>query len=170
MNTNVDFEQLRSSFAGKAHAYHLSRPPYKSELISSIFEHCALKEGARVLEIGCGTGQATQGFLDRGAIVTAVEKASDMASYARGCLRASPTQLTIHTQAFEEFELEAGSYSGDRCCRHSLGASGIQIRKAICCAEARRSSRYPLGRNSFLERACQERVRILLERDLRFGL
>jgi SAM-dependent methyltransferase len=110
VNTNVDFEQLRSSFAGKAHAYHLSRPPYKSQLISSIFEHCALKEGARVLEIGCGTGQATQGFLDRGAIVTAVEKASDMASYARGCLRASPTQLTIHTQAFEEFELEAGSY------------------------------------------------------------
>ncbi len=110
MNTNPDLERLRSSFAGKAHAYHLSRAPYAPQLISSIFELCNLREGARVLEIGCGTGQATQGFLDRGAIVTAVEKAPDMAEYARGCLRASPAQLTIHTQAFEEFELEAGSY------------------------------------------------------------
>jgi SAM-dependent methyltransferase len=79
-------------------------------LIDSIFDYCHLSEGARVLEIGCGTGQATQALLDKGAIVTAVEKAPDMADFARGCLRAAPGRLSIHTQTFEEFEFEAGTY------------------------------------------------------------
>lgn len=110
MNTTPTFDQLRSSFAGKAQAYHLSRPRYAPDLIKSILDHCGLNEGARVLEIGCGTGQATEALLNNGAIVTAVEKAPDMAEFARGCLRAAPGQLSIHTQTFEEFEFEAGTY------------------------------------------------------------
>lgn len=105
MAVNPDFEQLRSSFAGKAHAYHQTRPRSSRAFVRSILDYCELDPGARVLEIGCGTGQATQAFLDNGCKVTAVEKAADMAELALETLSVGSGKLTIHTQAFEEFEI-----------------------------------------------------------------
>ena len=45
-----------------------------------------LAPGARILEIGCGTGQATRSLAERGYRIIAVELGADMAAIGRWAL------------------------------------------------------------------------------------
>lgn len=60
--------------------------------------------GARVLEIGCGTGQATVPLAERGYRVVAVELGADMADVARRSL-AGFDSVEVVTAAFEDWPL-----------------------------------------------------------------
>ena len=57
-----------------------------------------------VLEIGCGTGQATAPLAQRGGWVVAVELGPEMAADARRNLAAFPT-VQVVTSAFEDWSL-----------------------------------------------------------------
>jgi SAM-dependent methyltransferase len=57
----------------------------------------------RVLEIGCGTGQATLPLAERGFGVTCVELGSDLAAFARRNLAAFPN-VRIVNERFETWE------------------------------------------------------------------
>ncbi|MFE3449822.1 class I SAM-dependent methyltransferase [Nonomuraea sp. NPDC059194] len=69
--------ELRRIFDEDALLYDRARPGYPAELFTRI------PVGSRVLEIGCGTGQATRGLLARGCRVTAVELGPSLAALAR---------------------------------------------------------------------------------------
>jgi ubiquinone/menaquinone biosynthesis C-methylase UbiE len=46
--------------------YDKYRPSYPRELFSDIIKYSNIHKDSSILEIGCGTGQATQGFVDIG--------------------------------------------------------------------------------------------------------
>ncbi len=56
--------------------YAMLRPHGEAELI-----HGAVAAGARVLELGCGTGRITRGLLDLGHPVTGVDFSADMLAH-----------------------------------------------------------------------------------------
>lgn len=78
-----DRERLRATFDEAAELYDRGRPGYPEQLFDDLAELARLRPGSRVLEIGCGTGQATAPLAKRGCEVVAVELGAGMAAVAR---------------------------------------------------------------------------------------
>lgn len=57
-------DQLKDTFSQVIAAYDYARPTYPSELHEQIIAFSGLERGADLLEVGAGTGQATDLFLD----------------------------------------------------------------------------------------------------------
>lgn len=72
---------LRTAFDSDAANYDAIRPRYCPELFVKIVEAADLRQGKCCLEIGPGTGQATEPILDTGASVEAVELGKHLADY-----------------------------------------------------------------------------------------
>ncbi|MFZ0385521.1 MAG: class I SAM-dependent methyltransferase [Solirubrobacteraceae bacterium] len=66
-----------------ADEYDRRRPAYPDALVDCACERAGLAPGARVLEIGCGTGQLTRALLARGLRVVAVEPGEQLVARAR---------------------------------------------------------------------------------------
>jgi SAM-dependent methyltransferase len=66
-----------------ADEYDRHRPAYPDALVDRACEVAGLAPGARVLEIGCGTGQLTGSLLARGLRVVAVEPGEHLVARAR---------------------------------------------------------------------------------------
>jgi SAM-dependent methyltransferase len=73
-------DQLGLRFDTVAERYHRVRPRYPDAIWDALFELAGLRPGARVLEIGAGTGIATAELVRRGCHVTALEPGPDMAA------------------------------------------------------------------------------------------
>lgn len=93
-----------ATFDPIAVTYDAVRPGYPAELYDHLAAACGLGPGCRVLEIGCGTGQATRDVVARGATVVAVEPGASMAALARGNLGDAP--VTIIESRFEDWSPE----------------------------------------------------------------
>ena len=78
-----DRERLRTAFEEVAELYDRARPVYPDALFDDLAALGRLDAGARVLEIGCGTGQATRPLAQRGFEITAVELGEQLAGIAR---------------------------------------------------------------------------------------
>jgi len=96
--------KLRTTFNKVAELYDLVRPHYPEQLFDSIVKVAQLHESAKLLEIGPGTGQATEPFAKRGYDITAVELGPDLADFTRDKL-ANYKKLKIITGAFEDINL-----------------------------------------------------------------
>jgi SAM-dependent methyltransferase len=94
--------ELRKTFGEDAELYDRVRPSYPSALYDDLAELVG-PPLPRVLEIGCGTGQATAPMVARGWPVTAVELSPDLAAVAR---RNVP-RAEVVTAAFESWPLPA---------------------------------------------------------------
>ncbi|TDU02628.1 methyltransferase family protein [Streptomyces sp. 846.5] len=70
----------RMSFNAAAGIYRRGRPPYPDAVFELLADRCGLRPGARVLEIGAGTGLATGPMLAAGAQVVAVEPGENLAA------------------------------------------------------------------------------------------
>ena len=66
-----------------AELYDRVRPTYPDELFADLVAITGIHEGSSVLEVGCGTGQATRSLAALGFSVTAVEPGAGMAALAR---------------------------------------------------------------------------------------
>jgi SAM-dependent methyltransferase len=97
-----DYVRLRETFNEDAERYDRARPGYPARL----FDDLGLAPGARILEIGCGTGQATVPLAQRGYRIVAVELGADMAAVARRNLAGFET-VEVVTAAFEDWPLPA---------------------------------------------------------------
>jgi SAM-dependent methyltransferase len=73
-----------------------------------------LRPGSRILEIGCGTGQATVELARRGYRVVAVELGAEMASVARRNLAQFP-DVEVIVAAFEEWPLPEERFDAVFC-------------------------------------------------------
>ena len=94
---------LRSGFDRAAEDYQRTRPICPPHLFDDLLRLAGLKAGGRVIEIGCGTGQATVPLAERGLAVTAVELGPELAAIARRRLSAFPAAEVV-TCAFEDWQ------------------------------------------------------------------
>ena len=72
----------RLTFNEDAVNYDKWRPRYCDELFSAIIDYSQLNNKNLAVEIGCGTGQATEPILKTGCSVIAVEYGENLASFA----------------------------------------------------------------------------------------
>jgi SAM-dependent methyltransferase len=75
---------FRRRYAASAALYHRHRPSYPAELVAWIATRTSLAPGARVADVGCGTGIATRLFAERGFAAVGVEPNREMLAFARG--------------------------------------------------------------------------------------
>lgn len=98
----------RRTFDQVAPAYHAARPGYPPALFDRLAE--LLPPEPSILEVGPGTGQATEPLLQRGATVRAVELGPNMAEVIRRRLAATIERghLTVEVGDFEQLPSPAG--------------------------------------------------------------
>jgi SAM-dependent methyltransferase len=100
--------ELKRTFDAVADRYDAARPEYPDALYDDLVELARLRPGARLLEVGCGTGKATRPLLDRGFRVVCVELGERLAAQARRNLAGLDAE--IHVGAFEEWEGEPAGF------------------------------------------------------------
>jgi SAM-dependent methyltransferase len=101
--------RLRTIFDEAALLYDEVRPGYPEELFDDVVTLSGIPFEGRLLEIGCGTGQATVPFARRGYRILCIELGENMAALARRNLRLYP-QAEVRTGAFEEWPLQRGAF------------------------------------------------------------
>lgn len=99
---------LRTAFDSDAANYDAIRPRYCGELFRAVIDAAFLNPEKSCLEIGPGTGQATEPILETGAAVTAVELGKHLADYLAEKY-ASRSNLTVWQGDFLQFP-EDGQY------------------------------------------------------------
>jgi SAM-dependent methyltransferase len=99
-------EELRETFDAAAERYDRARPGYPERLFDDLVALAGLEPGARVLEIGCGTGQATLPLAKRGFQIVAVELGPALAAVARRNLASFPA-VDVVVANFEDWPLPA---------------------------------------------------------------
>src|SRR5262245_17480483 len=87
----TDRVRLRQTFDGAAELYEQARPGYPPGVFADLAELAEVGPGCRVLEIGCGTGQATVPLAERGCQIVAVELGAGLAAVARRKLARFPS-------------------------------------------------------------------------------
>ena len=104
----TDRHRLRTTFDEVAELYDRVRPAYPPELLDDLVVLAETPGGSRVLEIGCGTGQATVHLAERGFRIVCVELSEQLAALARRRLAGFSTVQVINAP-FETWEpTEAG--------------------------------------------------------------
>lgn len=100
----VDRERLRETFNEDAERYDRCRPGYPRQLFDDLAARTLIDTGCEVLEIGCGTGQATLPLARLGCVVTAVELGAELAGVARRNLGGFE-RVRVEVAAFEDWPL-----------------------------------------------------------------
>ncbi|MEW6736227.1 MAG: class I SAM-dependent methyltransferase [Acidobacteriota bacterium] len=99
----------RFAFGEAACDYEAVRPGYPTALIQAVIDRAALGRQSTILEIGCGTGQATEAFAVLGCAMLCLEPALELAKLARQKIARFP-QVQVSTETFEQAELAPESF------------------------------------------------------------
>jgi SAM-dependent methyltransferase len=70
--------EQRFAFDEIANVYRAARPDYPEALIEDVVSYADLKRSDKILEVGCGTGQATKSFAKRGFTIVAMDPGAEM--------------------------------------------------------------------------------------------
>lgn len=100
---------LRKSFDSEVINYDKWRPRYCNELFNDIIEYSKLDADKECIEIGCGTGQATEPILKTGSSLLAIELGQNFTEFTRNKFKAYPN-FKIENADFEQFHLESNKY------------------------------------------------------------
>ena len=96
---------LKTTFNTAATLYEDVRPGYPEKLIQDIINLSDLEDHSRILEVGGGTGKATQPFAERGYELVCLDIGADLIAVARERLRKYPN-VSFVQQAFEAWKPE----------------------------------------------------------------
>jgi SAM-dependent methyltransferase len=99
----------RITFEEVAEIYDEVRPSYPEELIEDVLTLSGIPADGRILEIGCGPGNATLPFARRGYSILGIELGERLAALATNNCRAYPG-VAIRNVAFEDWELEEKAF------------------------------------------------------------
>ena len=91
------------SFDQVADQYDRCRPTYPEEIFGDLHNQLFLGEGASILEIGCGTGQASKSIAKWGTTLTCLEPGCALSEYARQNL-APFSNAQVKSTSFETFD------------------------------------------------------------------
>jgi SAM-dependent methyltransferase len=100
---------LRTTFDQNASLYEEVRPGYPNTLFDDIIKLSKISEDSKILEIGCGTAQATLPFAQRGYAIHCIELGANLAAIAKRKLRAYP-KAQVSVGSFEEYQLNEKSF------------------------------------------------------------
>ena len=92
--------RLRTTFDEAASLYDEVRPGYPEDLFDDVVSLSGIRPEGRILEIGCGTGQATVPFARRGYRILCVELGENMTAVAHRKLGGYP-RTEVRTGAFD---------------------------------------------------------------------
>jgi SAM-dependent methyltransferase len=101
--------EQRFVFDAIAELYDRARPGYPEALVEATLQLAKSPESARILEIGCGTGQASRPFANRGHALVGIEPGASTAALARVRL-AQFSKVEILTITFEAWALEQSAF------------------------------------------------------------
>ena len=102
-------DRLKTTFDEAASLYDEVRPGYPEDLFDDVVSLSGIPAGGKILEIGCGTGQATVPFARRGYRILCIELGENLAAVARRNLEGYPN-ADVRTGAFEESALQEGAF------------------------------------------------------------
>src|SRR5262245_8252261 len=102
--------EQRFTFDEVAELYDRHRPPYPGPLFEDLVRLSAISQGARILEIGCGTGQATIPLAQRGFRVLCLEPGATLARFAQRKL-APFRNVEVVQLTFEAWPIEPLAFS-----------------------------------------------------------
>jgi SAM-dependent methyltransferase len=102
--------QFGQVFDGVAEDYDAIRPGYPGDLVDEALARGRLGGGARVLEVGCGTGKLTELLAARGLVVDAVDPGPNMIRAAQRRIGDS-ANVTFHVGRFEDVDLPAAAFA-----------------------------------------------------------
>jgi ubiquinone/menaquinone biosynthesis C-methylase UbiE len=93
---------LRASFDAAAREYDAIRPGYPVALIEDVIQASGIPAGGSILEVGCGTGQATLPFARRGYTMHCLDIGAEMLAVTAEKLRDYPA-VHLEQAAFEDW-------------------------------------------------------------------
>ena len=99
----------RFAFDQIANVYKVARPDYPEALIEDVVSYADLKQGDHILEVGCGTGQATKAFAKRGFPIVAMDPGPEMLRCAREDL-AGFSNVELLETTFEAWPTNHGTF------------------------------------------------------------
>lgn len=100
---------LKTAFGKASKLYESARKGYPKELIEHIIQVSGLNKGAKILDIGCGTGKSTLQFTEKGFDILALDISGEMIKIARENLSLYP-QVKYQVSSFEEFNYPEESF------------------------------------------------------------
>ncbi|MEM7759702.1 MAG: class I SAM-dependent methyltransferase [Cyanobacteria bacterium P01_A01_bin.40] len=104
-----NLEQKKTWYTPVADIYHQARPSYSQELVDRAVILAQLNSQSEVLELGCGSGNATLAFAQSVVSITCCEINPEFCQLAQQNCQTYP-QVKIHNTSFEEWELEANKF------------------------------------------------------------
>jgi SAM-dependent methyltransferase len=100
---------LRNIFDQSALDYEKARPGYPKELIQDIITISAMPENGLILEIGCGTGQATVPFAERGYSMICLDIGGELIARAvQNCI--SYPKVKFEVSSFENWDATQSTF------------------------------------------------------------
>ena len=99
----------RFSFDKAFREYDEVRPGYPKELIEDIIQISGIRKGGKILEVGCGTGQATVSFAGLGYSMLCLDIGRKLVEVAREKCKDFPN-VEILCLSFEDWEPEKKTF------------------------------------------------------------
>ncbi|WP_366296409.1 methyltransferase domain-containing protein [Paenibacillus sp. AN1007] len=100
----------KETFNFVAGEYDRYRPVYPSAMFDDIFTYLQMNKEDPILEIGCGTGQATGGLVSKNYTnITCIELGSNLAKFTADKFKAYPSIQVINT-SFEDWNNEGKQF------------------------------------------------------------
>ncbi|MCD4706659.1 MAG: class I SAM-dependent methyltransferase [Candidatus Sabulitectum sp.] len=94
---------LKKTFNRRAETYDRIRPGYPDALIEDVTALSGIPEDGRILEIGCGTGQATLQFASRGFYMDCIDIGCDLVAIVSDKLRGY-SKVQVVVSSFEDLD------------------------------------------------------------------
>ena len=101
--------EQRLAFDQIANVYRTARPGYPEALVEDVVSYADLKQNDKILEVGCGTGQATKSFAQRSFLITAIDPGPEMIRGARESLAGFSNVEFLQT-TFEGLSSKQGEF------------------------------------------------------------
>jgi ubiquinone/menaquinone biosynthesis C-methylase UbiE len=101
--------EQRFAFDEIANLYKVARPDYPEALIEDVVSYADLKPNDKILEVGCGSGQATKSFAKRSFPIVAIDPGPEMLRGARESL-ADFGNVKFSEATFEAWPARRGEF------------------------------------------------------------